>query len=338
MATQKNAPITVTEETSETGLVTVSSAEVSLTSALHVNNHFASAVKYGAEEITATRRLSWFTGNNKRFAANGKTPLENARGWYIDRPDEDEMFPDDYELLDAMEQLCAANLAVECVVDHQGEKVASWYLPVASLFIVCEGVPSRAEMRNVETRWGIAYGWNAKTGRTEMHFQCLVKELLDRGYNGLFTVKFSNRVAGKALDCLKAQEYVLKFADSLRQEADAASEPLPYYAFALPITTSVSTLTAGKDDKTTEVYYPIPVIPRLSKKDPESAIRYLASVAISTEQGFILEDNGRVEVTAEWSVEKSKQLLAGTDSEETDTPPMTGGEVDMDGKPIETPF
>jgi hypothetical protein len=336
MVTQKTPSITVEEVAPETALVTTGSTEISLTSALHVNNHFASAVKYGAEEITATRRLSWFTGNNKRFAANGKSPLENARGWYIDRPNEEEMFPDDYELSDAMEQLCAANLAVECVVDHQGDKVASWYVPVASLFVVCEGVPSRKEMRDVETRWGIAYGWDKQRNRTVMHFQCFIKELMDAGYHGLFTVKFSNKIADCAIECLKAQEYVLKRADMLRQRADTASEALPFYAFALPTTVSAKTITVGKDDKSTEVYYPVPVVPYLPPKDPETIIRYLASVAITTAQAEILEYNGRVEITAEWSVEKSKQLIAGTDTEETDAAAASGNYVgvDVDGNPI----
>jgi hypothetical protein len=93
------------------------------------------------------------------------------------------------------------------------------------------------------------------------------------------------------------------------------TDPLPFYAYSLPIKCSEKTLTAGKAPNTTEVYYPIPAIPRLSVKDPEPAREYLAAMGITDEQQYIVESNGRVDAAATWSVRESARILAGKDAD-----------------------
>jgi hypothetical protein len=334
------------EETKD--IVIAAPTGVSLGQALHMNTRFATAAQYGAGgDAGDARWLTWATGNNEKFDKKGRTPLANARGWIIDRPDDDEVFPDDYALMDAMELLVEQGLAQECMVSHNDEngkprKVASWHMPVASLFIVCQGIPSKSEMlADPSCRWGVAYtGWK-QGSKSFIVFNCFVKELMDAGYNGIFRVKFSSFLTDKALACLKAQEYVLKFVDGLRAHA-GNNEPVAWYAYAQPITCSTKTITAGKEvGKTKELYYPVPAIPRLSQRDPQAAIDYLARMAITENQAFIVEEDGRVERTVEWSI-KASQPNAGEAalySSDDDAGDVGNYEpVDIDGKPVKAPF
>lgn len=323
------AAYTIAEAETAVAVVESQALEVSLNHALHIDKAFASvAQRREGDESTAPRSLSWCTGNNPMFGSNGKTPLPAARGFFIDRPDEDEMFPDDYDLLDAMEQLVEQNKAREVVVEHydkQGKpnRVPSWELYDVSLFVVCEGVPSKAEMeRDNNDRWGIAYGWQPGIGgRSQVRFHCFIKELMDAGYNGLFIAGFSSFCTTKAIMALKAHDYVLRFADNLRAKA-GDKEPVPFYAYALPIKCSTKTLTAGEEGKSREVYYPVPAIPRLSERDPEASLAYLAGMAITEDQARVLECNGRVEQSVLWSVRESARILAGKDGNATEEAPV----------------
>src|SRR5579885_2835549 len=320
-----------TKEATETTTTSISLAEPAappMTNALHFARRFSSEAVLTGNSYDM-RRLTWLTGNNDCFAANGKTPLESARGWFLDQPDEDEMFPEDYELLDAMEQLCEQGKARPCVVVHYDDKgqpnrKASWqFIPGVSLFVICQGMPSKREMLDDPAcRWGVAYGWprdrvdeKGKAIPSSLHFGAFVKELMDLGYFGAFTVKFSSYVTDRAIACLKAQEYVLHFAEQLRAQAGETAM-LPYYAYALPVKCSVNTLTAGSEPgKSKQVYYPIPAIPRLSLRTLEGSVAYLDSCAISDEQAAVLEQNSRVEEMVKWSVEKSRQILMGKEVE-----------------------
>ena len=311
-----------------TDLVPVVPQEVSLDRATHTGMIFTSAARY-EESAAEPRELGWRTGNNRCFAANGKTPLENAHGWFIDRPDEDEMFPDDYRLCEAMEILVEQGQAIECEVvylDKDGKNphnVPSWKLSIASLFVVCEGVPSKSEMGgDARCRWGVAYGWDPNGNRSRLRFHCFVKELMDAGYDGVFKVSLSGLITDRAIKALKAQDDVLKFVDTLR------GEPLPYYAYAIPLGCSIKTMTAGSE-KTSEVYYPIPLVPGLSRKNAEATIAYLDNVAISARQVSILENNGRVDQCIEWSVKESARILAGKDDESALLPPRELSSVDI---------
>jgi hypothetical protein len=314
--------VEVTESTeSATALVeTTEGGEISLSQALHTNIRFASAAYRGGAETGAARRLTWLTGNNQCFEAHGKQALPPGRGWIIDQPDEEAgLLPDDYELIDAMEALCEQGKAAPCIVVHpesgKPRRVPSWALPVLTLFVICQGIPSRAEMRDPKERWGIAYGWNPAKNRSELILQCFVKELLDSGYAGIFLAKFSGMVTDRILACLKAQEYVLNFADALRARS-GDDRPVAYYAYGLPIACSQRTLTAGREGQSTEIYYPVPLIPRLSVRDPEPGLAYLASVAITEDQAALLEVDNRVEHTATWSVEKSRRIAGGVSDDQ----------------------
>jgi len=327
-----------------TSATTTDIAVVTPESGVSLSNLTLDTVKFVSEANLAggsnykTRRMLWATGNANMWAADGRKPLDPARGFILDQPDEDELYPEDYELLDAMEVLVGQGKAREVMIEHQlngkPTKRLSWQLFAASLYVVCEGVPSESDMKaDVECRWGVAYtpfrGADATSGKTlysEVHFVGFIKELMDAGYPGSFLFKFSSYVTSKALACLGAQEYALRFVNQLR--ANAGHEGgLPYYALALPLQCSTSTMTAGKEaGKTKEVYYPVPMVPRLSLSRPEPAMAYLASVAITAEQAAIIEDGDRVGKTRIWSIEFSKRLIAGFVVDEA-TAPIPGDEV-----------
>src|SRR5579884_2760735 len=126
--------------------------------------------------------------------------------------------------MDAMDFLCERGMATACQISHSDTKTPAWLLHTASLFVVCQGVPSQTEMsRDSSLRWGVAYGWgpDAKSGkmRSQIRFSCFVKELWDAGYTGTFKVSMSGEITRKMLECLKAQEYVLNFIETLRNQA-----------------------------------------------------------------------------------------------------------------------
>lgn len=322
----------------------IESGEVSLTQALHAGVHFASSARRPAAPA-APHKIQWFTGNNKARTVENKA-LPDIAGWAIEQPDLDEVgLPEDFELHDAMSLLCDQGLAAPVVVLHQDEQgkprpVRYWALERASLFVVCEGVPSKGEMyRDVKARWGIAWAPMEGQRRSCVQFKAYIKELMDSGYNYAFNVKLTSYCTDRMLSCLYAHVRVLDFADQLRSQT-GDNEPAPYYAYALPTRVSDRTLTAGatkpkpgaastkpgstEEEKrgTKEVYYPVPMIPARLTVD------YLADVAITSEQAMILEDDDRVTEAAAWSVEKSLRLINGEEQ------PGTGDAANGDDVPF----
>lgn len=329
--------------TATTDIVIAAPGGVSLGQALHNGVRFASTVRPSNIDDSDARWLSWATGNQEAFAINGKTPLPAARGWFIDQPGEDR-YPDDYALVEAMDLLCEQRLAAECIVVRQDKetkaprKVASWHLPIASLFVVCEGVPSRSEMlADHKERWGVAYSARQNGVKSSLAFYCYVKELLDAGYPGIFHCQFASYLTEPALKLLRShQNCTLNFAQSLRAK-HLINEPLAYYAYALPVRCSTETITAryngpdaSKVGQSKELYYPVPAVPLLSERTPQreaDSLEYLANVAITDEQALLLESDGRVERIVEWSINRSQRLTAGEEIDDNsminlDEPPF----------------
>ena len=260
--------------------------------------------------IELPHKVTWFTGNNKCRTVEGK-PLPDIMGWAIEQPDVNERFlQEDEDLYDAMEALCAAQLAHEVIVQHPASKgqpartVRYWSLLRASLFVVCEGVPTKYEMEDPNYRWGVAYAWPA--GGSQLHFRCFIKELMDVGYNHAFKVRLSSYMTDKMLTAMKSHERVLNYADRYRREQGAAE--VPFYGYALPVVCSERSMTAGTEEgKTKEVYYPIAAHPR------KLSIEYLASIAVTEDQALNIEANDFVQRTVAWSILISKRILNGED-------------------------
>lgn len=338
---QEAYTIAEVEVSTETALVAVKDQEVDMATreALLDGRIFASSARLGASERPPLRSLTWLTGNNNAYEPGGKVSMEPASGLHLDMPDEDEMSPWDYELMDAMELLCEQGYAKECMVDYIDEKTkvprktASWKLINPSLFIVCQGIPSRAEMdKELSCRWGVAYAWPRDGRRSKLQFRCFVKELMDAGYNGAFTATFTSYCTGYALDALRNHEYVLRFVTSQRRALGLDMAEPPFYGLALPFHCSVKTATAGSEEKggTKQIRYPISGIPRLSPRDMDAAREYLLRTQISDDQAYILEYNGFVEECVEWSMRESRRILLGADVDETPVAPREPTSVDND--------
>lgn len=332
----------VKEIPSETALVPVQPQ--ALSHALSTEYVFASDVHFGGSGRPPVRRMTWLTGNNDQFI--GKIAIESARGLYLDKPDEDEMSPWDYELEEAMEILCDLGQAREVVVAYidektkQPRKTPSWQFIDPSLFIVCEGVPSKEEMdKDSRCRWGVAYGW-PHGAKSRLSFHCFVQQLMKVGYNGAFVVSFSSYTTTKAITALYEyhQNYVLRFIAENR-EALGITSAVPYYLITLTLSVSTKTLTAGSEERsgTRQVFYPVAKIPRLSLRNLEAALTFLASAKITDAQAEILEADGFVSQCEEWSTKESQRILTGRDAEElADIPGIANAYGDS--APDDNPF
>lgn len=307
---------------------------------LSVDHEFASAVRFGSTERPPVRRLTWLTGNNDQYI--GKKKIEAAAGLYLDMPNEDEMSPWDYELQDAMEELCERGQAREVAVHYIDEKTKeprptlSWQFMDPALFVVCQGVPSKDEMdKDISMRWGVAYAW-PQGGKSRLRFHCFIQQLMKVGYAGPFLVSFSSYVTSKALGALRDHEYVLRFVDKQRRELGINFE-IPYYFASLTLKVSIGTITAGSVERggTKQVNYPVAVIPRLSVRNMEAARAFLAGAIVTDEQAEALEYNAYVEECADWSVKESRRILEGRDFD-VDAAPTSDGTIILDDK--DSPF
>lgn len=336
--------VTVVEEVKEeasTALVPMGSQEIG--EILGTRHPFVSAVQFSGSGRPPTRRLTWLTGNSDLFAANGKTQLEPAKGLFLDKPDEEDMSPYDYELWDAMEELCERGQAREIVVSYIDEKTKaprktpSWQFLDPSLFVVCQGVPTKTEMdKDNRCRWGIAYAW-PQGAKSRLSFHCFVQQLMKVGYNGAFIASFSSYVTTEILKILYNyhQEYVLHFVDENRGDL-GITFAIPYYYLTLTLRVSTKTITAGSEEgKTRQVYYPVAVIPRLSMRNLTATLAFLASARITDEQAMILECDGFVEECADWSVKETRRILEGRDFD-ADVAPASDGTIVLDDK--DSPF
>lgn len=313
---EKPEGTTIVEEVPSTALVPVTSN--ALSDVLTTEHAFTSGVRFGGTERPPLRRLTWLTGNNAQYI--GKTKIEPAAGLYLDIPDEDEMSPYDYELQDAMELLCEMGQAREVIVEYldsktkEPRKTPSWQFINPSLFVVCQGVPSKEEMdKDISMRWGAAYAW-PQGAKSKLKFHCMIRQLMLAGYNGPFLASFSSYVTSKALTALRDHEYVLRFIDKQRRELGIDFE-IPYYFTSLTLKVSTNTITAGSEERggTKQVNYPVAVIPRLSLRNLDAARAFLGGSVISDEQAEAVEYNGYVEECCDWSMKESQRILEGRD-------------------------
>jgi hypothetical protein len=329
------------EAATSQAVVPAPSSQVSEALALHVGTSFAApALRPEPEE--SRHLLAWRTGLLPTRSIEGKM-LPNYAGWAIQVPEASEetgeLSADDGLLAELLESLCEPDadgrrLGAPIVIQHRGDEksgnkprfVRYVALRQASLYVVCQGIPSNSQMAaSAENRWGIAYGW-PKGGKSALRFQVFVRELLDAGYFLPLQCSFHGPMTGHVLSMLRAQYKVLAFADKSRRAIIGEGAPmLPYYAYDLPTTVSEGPRQFGKGNETQNVYVPVPVIPVGLSLD------YLASHATPELYARLIEDEGRVEHATAWSIGVSKKILEGVEGEE-------GPDGDAGLPQMETPF
>lgn len=319
---------------------------------------FAMAGERTAIEFFPVHRLDWRTGNNKTWNANGKVAA-NYAGWCIEQPQSDAMKLEDYELDDAIKALSEMNVLVrnelvsaaeEITIQHKVDgggthDVKYWKLAKATLFVPIRGIPPAGE-----ERWGIAYAWRLNSkGKKEsvMRFHVFIKELMEVGYNRPLLVSLSGHLTGYMRNALKVHNRTLNLVDSLRvarwqqrrEEVEVNGgdftepkpEPVPYYAYGAPVICSVRTATVGTPPDTSEIYFPVVDMPRDLLRDALVAQRFLSATRITYDQALYLEEGNRPEETEKWSIEESKRIAGGADTDDT------GGTyvgVDVDGNDV----
>lgn len=281
------------------------------------NIDFATTGAFAPEPETSQHFLSWFKGLNATKSATGKA-LPNYRGWAIQWPEPggegEDLSMDDESLRVALESLCDPDehgvaRGAEIIVQHRGDEgsngkpriVRYCALARASLFVICRGIPSNGQMRSVETRWGVAAGW--QDGKSVVQFQCFVKELMDEGYFLPFFCSFKGTITDFVLNALRVQYKVLKLANELRSRYKPDLPALPYYAYDLPLTVSDAPRSVGKV-QAQSIYVPVPVIPQ------SIDVAYLREHYASIGELEVIEDDDRVGHAVAWSVETSKGFSA----------------------------
>ncbi len=333
---------TTTAKQTQTAVVPATSTEVGDPLALHLGHNidFAATGAFAPEPETSQHFLSWFKGLNATKSAAGKA-LPNYRGWAIQWPeasgDGEELSLDDESLRVALESLCDADehgvaRGAEIIVQHRGDEASNGKprivrycaLAKASLYVICRGIPSNSQMRNVETRWGVAVGW--QDGKSIMQFQCFVKELMDEGYFLPFFCSFKGTITDFVLNALRTQYKVLKLANDLRSRYKPDLPALPYYAYDLPLVVSDAPRSVGKV-QAQSIYVPVPVIPQVID------VAYLREHYASNGELEIIEDDDRVRHAVAWSVETSKGFSVEKPAAATESTTKVG-----DGSSTDTPF
>ncbi len=330
----------MTTTTKQTAVIPAASTEIGEHLALHLDHNidFATTGAMTPEPETSQHLLSWLKGLNATKSAAGKA-LPNYRGWAIQWPEADDngdLSIDDESLKLALEALCEPDehgvaRGAEIVVQHRGDEASNGKprivrycaLKQASLYVICRGIPSNSQMRNVETRWGVAVGW--KDGKSIVQFQVFIKELMDEGYFLPFFCSFRGTITDFVLNALRTQYKVLKVANELRSRYKPDLPALPFYAYDLPLVVSEAPRSVGKV-QSQSIYVPVPTMP--STID----VAYLRDHYAAQGTLEVIEDDDRVAHTVAWSIETSKGFSAEKPTEKS--PENTSGVVELDEPPF----
>jgi hypothetical protein len=308
--------------------------------AFHADKTFTTSARQSMS-LMPQHKITWFTGNSECTTTDGE-PLPRIRGFAIEQPNGECISPEDDALYEAMRCLCQDGRAREVIVEqHDGRKVRYWALTKgASLFVLCQGVPTVEEMlgrfergrpsiaeqmsRLGLFRWGVAYAWpdgldeQGRRKTSKVAFVAFIKELMeaqetredrtvmDYPYLSPFIFHFQSFCTDRIIKTLRSHDRILNYANRHR----GPSRPLPYYAYALPIGCSKEPLIAGKGTDTSKVFYPVPLHPQRITEE------HLASMAITDWQAEIAEADGNAERASDWSIEKSRRMLLGRDSDD----------------------
>jgi hypothetical protein len=146
----------------------------------------------------------------------------------------------DADLDDAMGMTDFAPVTIK---HGSGNLVTHWAMPIASLFVVCDGVQTITEMRDTPDRYGIAFGWRtvgangpgSGNGRQQsvLRARVFVQELLSVGYDRPLILSLKSTLTGDLLACLIRHYTVLDSINPIRKTAGKDPIAVPYYAVAL---------------------------------------------------------------------------------------------------------
>ena len=79
-----------------------------------------------------------------------------------------------------------------------------WAIPVANIFVICDGVQTILEMAETKERNGIAFWWKQNGDRPESHLRARVylRELLEVGFDRPFTLTAKSNLTGDIITAM----------------------------------------------------------------------------------------------------------------------------------------
>lgn len=207
-----------------------------------------------------------------------------------------------------LDTLDAAMERAECsriTIRHgSGKLVTHWAIETASLFVICEGVQSIAEMKQTAERYGIAFGWRRlEDGRAQSQLRCrvLVRELLAVGYHEPLLLSLKSTLTGDLITALMRQYDVLDALARFRAEAKKPPIALPFYACSIPLGPGQE--VARGREQTKEI---TPVVAKVP--DPVTREHCLIHW---TKREWVALVEGLLDEAVIWSVQESLRIAAG---------------------------
>ncbi len=233
--------------------------------------------------------LQWATGlptADKRLYA----------GWFVEAGR-------DADLDDAMGRAGVAPVAIK---HGAGNVVTHWALPVASLFVVCDGVQTMSEMRDTPERYGIAFGWRDAGGRPQSVLRCrvFVQELCAVGYVQPLLLSVKSTLTGDLLNTFVRHYAVLDSINPIRKAAGKPPISVPFYAVAL-------TLGAGDEVQRGQAQSK-EITPMIEQGERDKA--YV--LAHWCKREWVAQIESLVDATLIWSRSESVRIAAGDPVEE----------------------
>lgn len=185
-----------------------------------------------------------------------------------------------------------------------GNQVQHWAFDTLSLFVVCDGVQSLADIRGTSERYGIALGWGEKDGRREsrLELQAFAQELLDIGYDEPILFSCRSTMTGDVVAALGEHFRVL----------DRATRAVPFYAFSVPITLGAAVMR-GKSGAQKEICPPVAIIPEVITRE------YMADHYVSRDLAPRIEK--MLDSVVPWSVQRSVAFGLAEQAQDDSTAP-----------------
>lgn len=241
---------------------------------------------------TAVDRLQWSIGLPT-------TKREIYVGWFVEVGRND-------RLDDAM---TAAGFDRIDIKHGSGDVVTHWRVETANVFVVADGVPSRIEMKDADTRWGAAYWWH--DGKSFFAVHVLLRELLAVGYTDPLLMQIKGTQTDDVLAGMQRQYDVLNAIDALREEQGKAALNPPFYACSIAFGPGQE-LSRGKGQNTKQIVPPVALIPDVITRE------YLVEHYIRKDWLPAIEP--RIDAMITWSVQRS---ATGGDGTTGDVGPVT---------------
>lgn len=208
--------------------------------------------------------LSWCSGRpaQRPLVADGKIVVDDLTGevlmenfFYAG------FFCDVGEDEDLDEALSAVHTP-KVAISHQEGYGEHWMLQRCALYLLAEGLQSKAAMRGTLDRLGVAYGWRTnKAGRDEsyLYVQVLPRQVLPH-YQKPLVLAIKGTQTEDALKLFSCQFETLKFAHGALA-AQNLDMDLPLWAYALPAGPAKKQVSRGQAGRSSDIFPVVALTP-----------------------------------------------------------------------------